>query len=390
MKFNFLISKKSHFLWDFFLFNKIPAYYNELENNVNKSIEIIPIYNSENTLHSGIHEIRFIPFYFDLKLRHFNPNYTQKKYYRVDNFLVNLEGYANAEEYMKDRLGQKSRSQWRRRVHRLETCFNIEYKFYYGDISKQKYDQLYFSFEYFIKKRFKQRGDSFSFKDKWDVIKKNSYQMILEKKASFFVIYANDKPIDICLSYHFQNIMLHLIRSYDIEYSKFWLGQIDMYKQIEWCFFNNFKIFDLMWGELDYKIRWCNKVIQYEHHFLYDKKRFLNKYIVIALIKLYKIKDFLLKKKVYIFLDHIKNFVNKNSQSENIQFKKEVLIKIPLKDNLTELDINLKEYAFLRKPTFDFQYLNFEYTDNIRLFKINNEKNSYIIQGKSSIEKIIF
>ncbi|GGK28933.1 hypothetical protein GCM10007962_23950 [Yeosuana aromativorans] len=339
---------------------------------------------------SGIHEIRFIPSYFDLKSADLDPKYITKKYYRVDNFLINLVGYKTAEDYMKDRLGPKSRSQWRRRLHRLETCFNIEYKFYYGNISKQEYESLYATFELFIKRRFNQRDQDFSFKDKWDIIKTISYKKILEKKASLFVIYADGKPIDICLSYHYQNIMLHLIRSYDIDYSKFWLGQIDMFKQIEFCFSNNFKIFDLMWGELEYKNRWCNKKIKYEHHITYNKKSLTSKLLVIIILKLYSIKDFFKRKDSLKFFDNLKYFIKNKTKNENILYTNETLTEIPDKENLTKLNLNLEAYSYLRKPAYDFQYLNFESSENLKVFKINNEKNAFIINGQASCEKIIF
>jgi len=290
-------------------------------------------------------------------------------------------------------MGSKSRSQLRRRINRLEACFKIKYTFYFGEISKEKYDFLFNKLELLIERRFRQRGDIYSLKSKWESIKENSYELILEKKASLFVIYDGEKPIDICLSYHFQNVMHHLIRSYDIDYSKFWIGQVDILKQIEWCFVKGIKIFDLMWGELIYKTRWCNVISEYEHYFIYKNNHRLKKPFVRLMIKLYKINDFLKQKNIHQFPYKLRVAFSKKNQSMHTEkeyaFKIVNIVKMPLNDIIVKIDINSEEYAFLRKPTYDFQYLNFEASDTISVFKMNNECNSYIIKGKKREQKIL-
>ena len=61
---------------------------------------------------------------------------------------------------------------------------------------------------------------------------------------------------------------------------------------------------------------------------------------------------------------------------------------MPLKDAITVININNEYYKFLRKTVYDFQYINFENTANIKVFKINSTTNSYIIQGTKSQIKV--
>ena len=243
-----------------------------------------------------------------------------------------------------------------------------------------------------IERRFNQRGDLYSLKQKLDFIKEQTYLLILEKKASLYVIYDENKPIDICLSYHFQNILLHLIRSYDIDYSKYGLGQIDIYKQIDWCFENNFKIFDLMWGELLYKTHWSNEISKYEHHFIYKNNHPLKTPFVNLMIRLYKINDVLNQKRFYKSIIKAKTYLHKLKSKEEKKepvIKFENIIKMPLIDDINAININNESYKFLRKTVYDFQYLNFENTANIKVFKMNNHINSYIIQGTKSQIKVL-
>ena len=45
--------------------------------------------------------------------------------------------------------------------------------------------------------------------------------MILEKKASLFVVYEDSNPIALRLNYFSENTLFHAITTFDIDYSKF-------------------------------------------------------------------------------------------------------------------------------------------------------------------------
>ena len=392
MRLPFIKYSKYNFSFDFFQKQHISPFYNKLFNYINYEEVLSPNFESEDAIGNTIHEIKFIPSYFSLETPLLTGKYKFIKYNRVKNFRINLDGFSNAEHYLEDQMGSKSRSQLRRRINRLETCFNIKYTFYYGQITKQEYDCLFNALELLIERRFTQRGDAYSLKDKWDYIRESTFQLILDKKASFFVIYDENKPIDICLNYHFKNIVQHLIRSYDIDYSKYWVGQIDIYKQLDWCFLNNFKIFDFMWGELVYKTRWSNEISIFEHHFIFKNDNPLKSLFVKILINLYKISDHVKQKSIYKSLVKAKSNFTQNikgkSEKKDSVIKLETISKMPLKDAITVININNEYYKFLRKTVYDFQYINFENTANIKVFKINSATNSYIIQGTKSQIKV--
>ncbi|MBT8393234.1 MAG: GNAT family N-acetyltransferase [Flavobacteriaceae bacterium] len=382
-----------NFTFDFFQNKKINPFLGSVFNKIDNS-EIININHvTISSVGNELHEIKFVPPYFDVKLSDNSSSYKHIKFYRIDDFMVNLEGYADIESYLKGIMNSKQRKQLRSKTRRLETCFPITYRFHYGAISRDHYDYLFKHLELLINRRFDQRQDVFYLQDHWSYLIEHTYQLILEKRASFFVIYDGEKPISIGLSYHFQNIMQSLISSYDIDYSKFGIGQLANLKKIDWCFKNNFKIFDLMWGEVSHKLFWCNSIRPYEHHFIYKNNLLFKSAYVQLLINLYRIKDYLKKKKITKSLLNcrktLKNYFQSHKKRIEFNIKSEVIESLPLNDSMTKIDIAQKQYAFLRKPLYDFQYLNFAKTEEVGVFEINNLEKYYIIMGTKSKIKVI-
>ena len=382
-----------NFTFDFFQKNKINPFFESFVNNTNKKEVLNDNFIPTSTIANALYEIKFIPPYFDVKLPVLHSSRKHVKIHRIDDYMVNLERHDDAEAYLKSVVSSKHRKQLRTRKHRLETCFHIKYNFYYGNISKKRYKFLFNELKTLIDRRFEQRGNLFFLDDQWAFLKEYIYQLIIEKKASFFVIYDGEKPISISLSYHFEGIVQSLISSYDIDYSKFGIGQIATFKKIDWGFKNNIKIFDLMWGELPHKILWCNDIRQYEHHFIYKNNHILKTPYVRLLIKLYHVKDTLKQRKITKSILKLRKSIKNNIQSipkkKASVFKLEAIENMPLIETITKININSEPYAFIRKPVYDFQYLNFDISDNVSVFKINNIENSYIIKGVKSQIKIL-
>lgn len=105
---------------------------------------------------------------------------------------------------------------------------------------------------------------------KWKYYNNLVYPMILEKKTSLFVIYDKEKPIDITLNYHLGDIVFSFMHTYDIDYSRFNLGDISMVKHIDWCIEHQIPIFDLSIGETGQKIKWCNYSYDFKYHVFYN------------------------------------------------------------------------------------------------------------------------
>ena len=125
-------------------------------------------------------------------------------------------------------------------------CFDIKYKMFWGDISKEEYDYVFNHFKQLLTKRFldKQTVNNNLNSDEWDFYYDVAYPMILEKKASLFVIYHDAKPIGVTLNYLSEEILFDAITVFDIDYAKFHLGSINIMKLIEWCLERNFMALD--------------------------------------------------------------------------------------------------------------------------------------------------
>lgn len=381
-----------NFSFDFFEKRSIHPFYQSIFNKTNGKLlanDISPLGNL-----ADLTEIKLIPPYLQPNYNDLTLSMNICKIYRIQGYMANLNGFSDLDHYMAAKMSAKHRSKIRNRVRRLEKCFNISYKIYFGEITKKEYDNLFERFESLIKRRFAQRGETHQSINNWGVYKKTTYQLVLEKKASLFVIYNRNKPIDICLNYHYQNIVNHSIRSYDIDYSKFNLGNIDIYKQLEWCFENNFKIFDLRWGDLEYKQRWCNEIYLYEHHLFYNKNYNPGSPLAYLIVNLYKLKDFIKNKIRIPFLRKLISFFKiKQDQTNNMSnytIEKTDVRDIRQTDDFIEINLNTEEYAFLRKPTYDFQFGFSEATKDIGVYKLALENESYIIIGKKSSQKLNF
>ncbi|MFK5972244.1 MAG: GNAT family N-acetyltransferase [Flavobacteriaceae bacterium] len=383
---------KNNFTFDFFIKRSVYTYYDNIHNITNnqdffnkapfdkKSIKKVVVVNN-------------IPPYLDARLHKEKITFKLFKIYHLDGFLADINEYSNLDEYMKDQFGSKSRSEMRRYLRRLETCFSIQYKMYYGEITKKEFSFLFEELRKMIQRRFSQRGDTHQGLKHWDYLKSTVFEMILEKKASFFVIFDKDQPIDICLNYHHQNILRNYIRSYDIDYSKFRLGYIDILKQLEWCFENNHSILDLSYGDLAYKRTWCNKVYTFEQHIIYNEQYLSQKIWAFTITVLLQLKWLLEKRGVLTLYYKLRSLFKRKAAKKMIYeeaiFEVEDISHTPLNTiSLSKINSADDIYTFIRKPIYNFQYLNFEISDDITIYKINDHPSSFIISGKRKKQKI--
>ncbi|MEQ9581598.1 MAG: GNAT family N-acetyltransferase, partial [Arenibacter sp.] len=243
---------------------------------------------------------------------------------------------------------------------------------------------------------FSQRNQEHSGLKKWAFYKEAAYQLILDKRASIFVISDGEKPIVIGLNFHYQNIFDSAITSYDIDYAKFGLGNIAVLKKIEWCFANGFSRYDMRWGELAYKSLWCNSVEPYECHIVYSKGNIGKKIVAYLVAFIMKFKTYLRKKGILPIKPKIRSFLKRNSKvSKPINNTPPEVELVDLTETISisdhiEVDIISDEYSFLRKFIYDFQYINSEHSDNLTIYKMCHRENTFIISGKNKIQQIIF
>ncbi|MEB8347222.1 GNAT family N-acetyltransferase [Flavobacteriaceae bacterium KMM 6898] len=384
--------KKYNLNIDFFGTRSIYPFYSNVYNKSNHQNFLNPNQNNSLELGSTIHVVNYINPYLQLSLNDSKISLKAFKFQLHIGFLANLHGFSNVDEYMKFKMSSKGRTKMRGYLRRLETCFNIHYKMYYGNITIADYELLFRKLHCFILNRFEERGNKHEALENWEILKKNSYAMILDKKASLFVIYNGEEPIDICLNYHHQNILDNAIRSYDINYSKFRLGYIDILKQLEWCFENGAEIFDLSFGDFEYKRKWCNEVYDFETQIIYNKSRFEYKAIAFGIMQLNKLKAHLKKKNVHLVYHKARKLFNRkievDTNKSKILFDVTEIETIPKMETLSQIDIRSDKYEFIKRPVYDFQYLNFETSQNIKVYNPINFPEVFIISGKKKCLKI--
>jgi len=335
--------------------------------------------------------IQIVPEYLDISYQDhlIKKNITENRL----GYASKLYGFNDITSYVKSQYKKNAKPIFKN-IKRLEMCFDVKYVFYHGEIEKAQYDFLMEALRDMLTKRFKQRNDSNYRLNEWQKLLNSTYNLIKLKKASLFVIYNQDKPIQINVQYHFKNILIGSIASYDIDYQVFGLGNTGVYKQIEWCIKNNYFIYDQGHGDLEYKRRWSNLIYDFNHHVVYSKNNTKSK--IKANIEALKVraKAFLRKKRAVETLKKIKSYFYKESQ--NIQITEKGFVVLDLENlndeinNFTPINWKILEYQFLVKNICSFLYYKFEHYNNVEVFQHNTDTNTFIIKGLESFQKIEF
>lgn len=327
------------------------------------------------------------------------PDYLQTNYKNEDKlhiirfflekgYAINISKFQDVESYIRSQYKNKAKT-IRRFVNRLESCFDIKYMFFYGEISKEDYTYLLAVLRKMIVQRFRQRNEQSKSLLHWERTVERTLPLVLSRKASIFVIYDRDKPIEIAINYHFKQIMFSYISSYDIDYSKFGLGHVEIYKQLEWCIENNFTRFEMGWGNLDYKRRWSNDLYDFEQHLIYNKKSFTAKYKAIIQEIFIHVKMYLISKNVHVWFRKIKNGLTSTKKTLYRKYEINPVELIPNEINLTKIEFENEEYSFLRKIIYDFLYSEVDHISKIKVYEVD-KNNIYFIQGSKNIIKVVF
>jgi len=308
-----------------------------------------------------------------------------KQYFK--GYTILLDDFDTVDAYIKNRFRSNAKA-IRRRVKRLESCLDITYKIFYGSIKQEEYNFFMQQLKEMLVRRFEQRNDVSQSLTQWDRYQEMYFSLINEKKASLFVILQNNEPIVVSLNHHFQQRLFSAISSYDIDYAKFSLGNVEIYKKLDWCLTNDHNSYEMGMGDLTYKREWCNHIYHFEHQILYPKKSILA-YCSASLIYFKaSLKEFIYK----IAYVRYKNFKASRKKDNHFDLPFSTAAIEPLDINLSyhAIDYTTQEYSFLRKPTFDFLYAAIEHVSNVKVLEISKEEKKYIIAGKSKMQHIAF
>lgn len=307
-------------------------------------------------------------------------------------FLIELGKYANVEAYIQATFSSQTGTKLRRYTKRLEICFDISTKMFYGDIDRKEYAALFEDFMGLLKRRFsdKQVVNNNMRPSEWMFYKEVAYPLILAKKASLFVLYDNNVPIAISYNYNFDNTLVEAITVFDIDYMKFNIGFIKNLKLLSWCYDNNIKKLDFSKGYFDYKKRMCSLEYNFEYHILYDNKSIKARILAFLYYNFYEVKFFLRKKGINTTFHILTYFIsNGNKKTQKVNPEIDTLESLP-NNGLTKIDYKVANYSFLKSPVYDFLYLTEKHKNDVDVYKIDGKKDSYIISCETLTQQVTF
>lgn len=307
-----------------------------------------------------------------------------RKNQSVDGYAIRLTDFLSLEQYVKQHFSTNTRGNILRSLRRLENSFEITYQRFYGEIESKKLSYLLNALKEMVITRFQERNDESDDLKNWGQLESNLEILINARKASIFTISHEHRPIAISICYHYGKTIFYNTPSYDINYSKFSLGNIMLYKQLEWGFANQYKFFDMGWGKMDYKIRWCNYISPLQNHVVYP-----NKSIPAYLLSIWEGH----KTRLNYYLRRPKKLPQRKGN-------KVAKIKTYDFEDFGEIDGNKKEYLpvnvkmeldpHLKSMLIDFIYRYKEHYSDVMLYKSTDNPSFYIIQGKKCTKKVMF
>lgn len=369
----------------FFKTTTLPLFINSGKNLTKGASYSLKLNEKKADYRSKCFLIYDVPKFFKIDTTHNTKGLKVKKIKQYPGFFVDLAKHKDFNTYFKSTFSKSSVQKFRRYNRRLETCFSITYKMHYGHIDKKEYDFIFTHFNRLLTKRFddKQITNNNLNADEWNFYKEVVYPLILEKKASLFVIYNDGIPITVRLNYFSENVIFDAITVFDIDYSKFHIGKISIMKILEWAFENQFKIFDFTKGFYEYKKSWSDVEYPFEYHILYDSKSIPATLIAMFLCRFFKLKQFFRELNINYFLHKITFFFKKSSKPKtSINYSaKPVTTEFNFNEIDTQkIDINNKEYTFLKKPIFDFLFTSSEHFKNINMYKCPNIPYTFVLE----------
>jgi hypothetical protein len=270
-----------------------PCYDQVLVNNLT-SQKIITSHKKETSGQlSKTHTVADIPDFLNVQLLKKNNNLHLNKIPQYKGYLIDLTKFKNAEDLFSQTLSRNPRKNFRAKKRKLESNHDISYGFYYGEIDKDYYDYLFATCYKLMVDRFQEKKIYNRNLIKWKSYHEFFYPEILNKRASVFVISDKTKPITITLNFHIADIVFSHIQIYDVNYSQYSMGDIAIYKNIEWCYENDFKIWDFSKGATANKLRWSNHIYQFSYHLFYNPKSLRSRVSSFLVAKKLALKQFL-------------------------------------------------------------------------------------------------
>ncbi|WOD43377.1 GNAT family N-acetyltransferase [Hwangdonia lutea] len=381
---------KSNFYSDIFEENAIPSIYEKIKLKDNEYAFCSP--GTKTLPASRLYAFELVPNYFELEVK---DGYNCKEIFQKYGYAVNLMGYNSVDNYLKSEFKTSIRKNFNRTKNKLENCYNINYAFFYGAISNEEYYALMHALHEMLKKRFKERNDRNPVLENWEHYVQNTLQLINSKKASLLVIFSDNEPVAITLNYHQGKVIYSAIASYNIDFYKYSLGNLMIYKLIEWAILNHYVLIDLGYGNFSHKQIWNNKRYSFNNHVIHSENVWFGKLYAVFIHYKYQLINYLLSKKVNVYYKNFKQFFKGIPKEEPLDTFKFETIKINHLSNEDVKSLNLinfkkEDYLFMRKPINDFIYSNNNHIDNMSIFKAKIQDNIFYIKGEKCSIKLTY
>lgn len=210
-----------------------------------------------------------------------------------------LKGYKNPDDIITGCFSSsKSRYNFRRSIKLLEEGNEIRYQVYYGDINKEIYDQEMANFKNLLNRRFDDKNTHNTVLPMWDFYEALIYPMIWNKQVALNVIYNKEMPIAMSINFLDGKALIVAIRTFDIDYNKMNIGNIEVFSLLGWAIKNYIEILDFSKGEAEYKKRWTNNRYEFQHHILYDSKSIIASAVAKSLSYYFSFKQYLRDKNI--------------------------------------------------------------------------------------------
>ena len=370
---------------------KTPYLYYNIGKNITNGMSY-SIDSTQQDYKNKVFLVHDVPSYFNFE----DINSSRLKRIKVGQykgFLSRLNDFESYDDFVKSQFKSNSRYKFKRNQQRLETCFDITYSIYHGALEKPEYERIMKGFKKLLTKRFNALEKDNDILETWDYYHDLIYGMLTEKKALLITIYNKETPIGVSLSFLSDSTMYYAITSFDTDYYRFNLGHTTIIKLFQWCFENGYTIYDFSKGEYEYKNRWTNSSYCYENHILYDSKNPITNLIAQSVKLKYRFKQHLRDKHINEFYVKLKFYLKgkKGQIKKGRNYKIEALTEGLNFNDLVLINIEEKDYSFLKPIVYDNLYKKPEPIKNINIYHSNIDNTErYHVKADKNNYTIVF
>ncbi|MEW7291829.1 GNAT family N-acetyltransferase [Aquimarina sp. 2304DJ70-9] len=333
-----------------------------------------------------------IPDYFELDTTHTFSSLKTIDSKQYPGYLVDISKYSDITEYKKSKFGKSSLAKVNKYKRKLESSFDITYTLYYGDISRETYDLIFDRFKVLLEKRFSDihiHNNNLDPKE-WSFYYDVIYDMVLQEKASIYVIYDGDKIIAGSINYHMGQIAIGAIMAYDTDYSKFYLGFTIIHKLLEWAIDKELDVFDFSKGKFGYKTQWSDRTYYFSYRILYDGSSWTATLLSWIMSLYFRFKNNLRERNIGMLKSKFLFLLKKKKKNTSKHYKVTQFTETLNSHEFLKVSFGSKNFNYLNRITYDFLYSYSEHIKDIEIFQYVHDIKSFVIKGKSAKQKVSF